>query len=269
MKFFENYIKKVRQSGKLDFTLDDIFAELGPDSKEKIRSGLYRLKKKGDIISPARGLYVIVPPEDQTIGCIPAEQLVPILMGYRNAPYYAGLLTAAMYHGASHQKPQVFQVITNQRIKPFKAGHVRIEFIYKKSLVELPLQKRIVKTGYLDISSPELTIYDLLQYPHHAAGLNNIATILSEIIEVVDRTSLLIFAKQMRQQVWIQRLGYILDTIETVNDKKKDDLLRVLENYLKPISLYYVPLVTETPTEGAPKNPKWMVIENTTIESDI
>lgn len=41
---------------------------------------MYKLKKKGDIISPAKHLYVIVPPEQQSIGCIPAAELVPLLM---------------------------------------------------------------------------------------------------------------------------------------------------------------------------------------------
>ena len=32
-------------------------------------------------------------------------------MEYWQSKYYVGLLTAAMYHGASHQQPQIFQVV--------------------------------------------------------------------------------------------------------------------------------------------------------------
>lgn len=45
-------------------------------------------------MSPASGLYVIVPPEHQAYGCIPAEELIPILMEHLQADYYVALLSA-------------------------------------------------------------------------------------------------------------------------------------------------------------------------------
>jgi len=38
-------------------------------------------------------------------------------MKHLNIDYYACLLIAALYHGATHQKPGLFQVITEKRIK--------------------------------------------------------------------------------------------------------------------------------------------------------
>ena len=58
------YIKQVRASGKWYFTTGQAISDL-KISREAFRSGMYRLKKKGDIASPARNLYVIVPPEYQ------------------------------------------------------------------------------------------------------------------------------------------------------------------------------------------------------------
>ncbi len=95
MTNFQNYIKSVRSAGHHSFTLDDALSDLGV-SRNAVICGMYKLKKKGDIISPAKNLYVIVPPEYQSIGCLPAEELVPILMHHWGLPYYVCLLSAAV-----------------------------------------------------------------------------------------------------------------------------------------------------------------------------
>jgi len=45
------------------------------------------------------------------MGCLPANQFIPLLMDYLKEPYYAGMLTAAEHYGAAHQRPQAFQVL--------------------------------------------------------------------------------------------------------------------------------------------------------------
>ena len=172
VKKFSDYLKYVRAGGRQYFTLDQAVSDLQV-SREAVLMALYRIKKQGEIISPAKGLYVIVPPEHQRVGCIPAADLVPLLMQYWGANYYAGLLTAALYHGASHQKPQVFQIVSNKRIKkPLVFGQIWIDCIYKRDMENLPTQDVIVHSGYLKISSPELTAMDLLLYPRRSGGLN-------------------------------------------------------------------------------------------------
>lgn len=267
MRTFERYIKEIRKQGKSYFTTDQALSDL-KISKNALYLGIHKLKKKGDIVSAAKDLYVIVPPEHQPMGCIPAEELIPILMRHWNVDYYACLLTAALYHGASHQKPQVFQVMMSKRSKPLVCGQIKIEFIYKKAMIGFPIQKVVVRTGYLNISTPEGTIYDLLLYPHPSGGLNHIATILSELIEVIDPDKLIAFAETTSLKAWLQRLGYMLEIIEVIDDEKKEDLLNKITAYISNKKLYYVPLSPEIPSKGLYRNKKWRVIENTPIESD-
>ena len=96
--------------GRYHFTSAELRSALGV-SAAAARQALSRLAAKGAIASPARGFYVIVPPEYRRLGCLPAEQFVPALMELRKVPYYAALLSAAQYHGAAHHRPQAFQVI--------------------------------------------------------------------------------------------------------------------------------------------------------------
>lgn len=269
MNLFSDYIKNIRASGRRHFTVEEGIFELGV-SRANLLSCIYRLKNKGELFSPAKGLYIIIPPEYHNLGSIPAEELVPILMQYRKINYYAGLATAAMYHGASHQKPQIFQIVTDRQIsRHLVFGKIKIECIYKKNLTDSLTQDVVVETGYLKISTPEVTIMDLLLYSSRGGGLNHIATILSELIEAVDVEKLLRVIINSKEKAWVQRLGYILDNIETFEEIKKDNLLNKLQNYLAQEKIFYCPLASEDDILGASYCKKWMIIENTNIESDL
>ena len=157
-----SYIKEIRKNGQRYFTLEQLMADQGL-SKNAALNAIYRCRSQGELISPARGLYVIVPPEHQPHGSIPAEELVPLVMKYLGVNYYVALLTAGLFHGATHQKPARFQVISDKRIKhPSTFGDVEIDFIYKKSVLGLPTQDFTVSTGYLKVATPELVALDLL-----------------------------------------------------------------------------------------------------------
>lgn len=268
MTTFQGYIKSVRSAGHLSFTLDKAIADLHI-SRNAVICGMYKLKKKGEVVSPAKNLYVIVPPEYQSIGCLPAEELIPILMQHWRLPYYVCLLSSALYLGASHQKPQIFQVMVNKQLKPIICGKVKIEFIYKKSLENLPTKNVPVKTGYLVVATSELTAMDLLIYSHQAGGLNHIATVLSELIEEIDPKQLIALLEQSEKKSWVQRLGYILEHIESMEEQKQKKVIQLLHTYVADKSFTPTALAPELPIKGKPRDHRWMIIENTDIESDL
>ena len=268
MNLLKHYIKHIRSKGKRYFTGKEAVETLNI-SKNALRCAVYKMKKNGDLISPARDLYVMVPPEDQQRGCIPAEELVPIIMKHWDIPYYVCLLSAADYYGASHQKPQVFQVMLERQMKPIVFGKVKIEFIYKKSLKDLPINTRTVNTGYLNVATPELTMMDLLTYPHRSGGLNHIATLLSELIENVKAEALIKVMESSAEKAWMQRLGYILEHIDSMDEQRKQQVIDLEQNYLKNQNLNPILLAPELPKAGAHFDPKWAIIENTTVESDL
>ncbi len=263
------YIKEIRQKGQRAFTLKQLMADLNL-SRTAAVTALSRLKEQGDIITPAKGLYVIVPPESKPEGSIPAPELVPLLMNYLKADYYVSLLSGAQYYGASHQKPGRFQIISNKRTKhPLLFGHIQLEMIYKKTLAKLPTQNFTVKTGYLKVATPELITFDLLQYQKHSGGLNHIATVLSELIEAIDPKKIITLATAINEKAWLQRLGFIIDVISSSDDHKAQLLKDTLQKHLNKTACSFVPLACELPKTGHPRNKKWHVIENTTIESDL
>jgi predicted transcriptional regulator of viral defense system len=263
------YLKEIRRRGKRSFTIKELIDHF-QISSNYARVALHRLLKSGDLISPVRGLYVIVPPEHQPYGSIPAEDLVPLIAQYLGIEYYAALLTAGLFHGATHQKPARFQVISNKQIKRLLTfGDITIEFIYKKSLSNLPTQDFVVSTGYLKVASPELVAIDLLLYPNHAGGLNHIATVLSELIENLDAVKLIQLAKNMRVEYQLQRIGYVLDHCDVMEEEKAKIFTDTLARYIIKEKNNYLPLASEIKKHGYSRCKKWRIIENTTIESDL
>jgi predicted transcriptional regulator of viral defense system len=251
---FSDYLKQLRKSGQISFTANQAAKDL-QTSKSNILVAIGYIKKQGDLISPAKGFYIIVPPEHQKFGCIPAEELVPILAKHLKINYYSGLLTAAMYHGATHQKPNSFQIISDKQIKrELRFGDVCIKFFYKKSLANLPL---------------ELTAMDLLLYPSPSGGINHTATVLSEIAEKIDPKKLIDLAKNSKGTAWIQRLGYILEKIDTENNDHRDLVVNAIIDHLSSQKLSFITLVPEISPAGYVRCKKWKIIENTTVESDL
>lgn len=267
---FSEYIQQLRASGRRHFTSEEIRAELQL-SDSSARSGLYRLKRDKKVISPVNGLYVIVPPEYQSYGSIPAEELVPIIMQHLQADYYVGLLSAGLFYGATHQKPARFQVITNKRIKhSLEFGDVVIELIYKDSLQGLPTQDFVVSTGYLKVSTPELLAIDLFKYSKRAGGISHIATVLSELAPSIDENKLIALAEELGEICQIQRLGFMLEQIDVLEDEeKKEQIVEKLAEYIETIDRPYVSLVPYISRTGHPKCEKWKIIENTDFESDL
>lgn len=267
---FHQYLDKLRMDGRRHFTFQEIIQDLHI-SKNAAKTGLYRLKKAKKIITPIKGLYVIVPPEHQPYGSIPAEELLPIIMKHLKVDYYVGLLSAGLFYGATHQKPARFQVITNKRIKhPLKFGDVVIELIYKNSLEGLPTKDFVVSTGYLKVATPELLAIDLFKYSSRAGGISHIATVLSELAPSIDENKLIELAECLGEVGQIQRLGFILEKIDVLEDEeKKQKIIDKLVEYLKNSDRPFVALVPYISRTGHPRCKKWKIVENTDFESDL
>lgn len=266
---FIEYLEKLRSSGKRYFTSQEIMQDLNLSADAR-RAGLYRLKRDGKLISPISGLYIIVPPEHKSFGSIPAEELIPIMMKHIDTEYYVGLLSAASFYGASHQKPMVFQVITNKRIKhSLKFGQVHIKLIHKKSLAGLPIKDFVVSSGYLKVATPELIAIDLLKFPKHVGGMNNIATVLAELIESINVHKLIELAESLNERYQLQRLGYIIEKVDVMDDDTKKTITDALAEYVSTRVKSYTPLASNISRIGHPRCRKWKIIENTDFESDL
>ena len=207
-----DYISRLAASGHYHFSSSEAQSALGV-SASAAKLALHRLAKQGQIASPARGFYVIVPPEYRSLACLPADQFIPALMKRSGLSYYTGLLSAAQYHGAAHHRPQEYQVMVAKSRRPIVCGAVRVTFAVRKNINAIPTQSFNTPRGTVLVSTPEATAVDLIGYYNHIGGLDQVATILSELADTLDPDKLVV-AAQTAPITWAQRLGYLLELVD-------------------------------------------------------
>lgn len=256
-----DYIQSLRKKGRYLFLKEEAGQGLGLTNTAVLNS-IHRLAKKGKIAHLKKGLYQIIIEEYANDGSLPPEWFIDDLMTYLQVPYYVSLLTAASLHGSSHQAPQIFQVICGKVIPPLAVGSVKIIFYYSKDMTNFPTQKIKVPSGYMNVSTPEGTAFDLMRYLHQSGHLNHVATVLSELTEVMNGDKLALIGNQLSVR-YGQRLGYILDELGF------EELTKPLYEVISKKPQTYILLRSDTDNEITDKNQKWRIQVNETLEVDI
>ena len=76
-----NFVDELQIAGRLTFTRDEAMAALGV-SGDAIKLAALRLSKRGRLVTPRRGFYVIVPLECREAGAPPMERWLPELLRF-------------------------------------------------------------------------------------------------------------------------------------------------------------------------------------------
>ena len=253
-------IDDLAATGRYHFTAAEMRSALGVSSAAS-KLALGRLIRKRQVASPARGFYVIVPPEYRSLGCLPADQFIPALMEHRGLRYYAALLSAAQYHGAAHHRPQEFQIALARNRRPIACGAVRASFIARQRIAAVPLQRFNTPRGTILVSTPEATAVDLVGYGRRVGGLHHVATVLSELAERIDPDRLVI-AAQTAPVSWAQRLGYLLELVGAAAKATS------LKAHVRRNARQVTALLPAAANEHASRSDDWRLRINADVEPD-
>lgn len=203
--------------GRYTFTTEEAEAILGT-GRQATLAALARLRRGGVVFSPTKSLYVAIPPEYRSTGAPPAEWFIDPMMRHLHRPYYVALLTAAAFHGAAHQAPQVFQVMTDfaSSLGTRQFGRQRMRFYSSKHVSDDPTGQITVPTGYAVIATKETTVVDLVSRPRAAAGYSNVATVLRELGSL--QGSALARTASKRGRAVVRRVGWLVERFGHVDD---------------------------------------------------
>lgn len=245
--------------GRLTFTLEDFRRERG-SSDDAAFSALARAQRAHLVASPTRGLYVIVPAEYRADGAPPWQWYLDSMFKSLEAPYYAGLLTAAAQHGASAQGAQEVQVVTDRHVRDRHVGRQRLVFIHSRRAGVAPVEARKSPTGVVRISTPEMTMLDLVAYPKRAGGWGNIASLLPDLSRAASRRGWREALRLQPPTPQVQRLGHLLDRAHARHTD-------VLAGWLASRRMDLVPLVPDGARDG-PVDSRWRVIGDPAVQPD-
>jgi predicted transcriptional regulator of viral defense system len=245
--------------GRYSASLDELQKMTGL-SYAAVTSGMQRLHRQRRAFSPTRGLYVVVPPEYRSWGVVPAEWFIDDLMHHLGRLYYVALLSAAAMHGASHQAPQSFQVMTDGRVLDRAIEPVRLRFYANAHTADTPAKPMQVHTGSIPVSSREATVVDLVREPRASGGISNVATILIEIGEL-DGSALGTLAARYGRAA-TRRTGWMVEHYGTCQDLGPLRLAARLE-------LGEPDLLSPSGPRRGRTDPAWRVKLNSVVEPDL
>ena len=261
-----DWIEDLQKDGRVCFSLANAEEKFLSHSRIVLKNALTRLVSKKKIYSVWKGFYVIIPIEYQSKGIIPEVYYIDWLMKFLGRDYYISLLNAAVFYGAAHQQPQEFTLITTPpSLRSTHKKGTKINFNNKSTIFEQFTEQRKTPTGYIRISSPELTATDLIQFEKEIGGINRAATVLNELAESCDFSKL---TKEFFEYVptpVIQRLGYLLENVLEYQSQA-NDLYSCAEK--SDISFRKTLLKSRKSIANCTTNKKWKIIINEQIEID-
>ncbi|HEY7906934.1 MAG TPA: type IV toxin-antitoxin system AbiEi family antitoxin [Wenzhouxiangella sp.] len=264
------YTEALQSLGQLTFTASEAKTAVKTTPAGFVKAA-QRLARKGKLISPRRGFFVIVPPQFHRWGAPPPSWYVDALMRYENRPYYVGLLKAAEYHGATHQAVMRYQVVTDKQLPTRRWGRSVLAFYFRKdmALIQAGLMKKNTQTGQVVISGPELTALDLVRYPHACGGFSAVITVLESFDTKLDPAKLECLLPAFERNV-SQRLGYLLDWIG--QDVLAQSIFSWLTNrgdlpWIELMAPSSIPQIAAL-NPVIERNRKWRMIVRDRLESD-
>lgn len=263
----EYWIEECQSKGKLAFSLQELKSSFEKDRETSLKRMLDRLSEKQKVVSVFKGYYVIVPPQYFSKGILPPAMFIDGLMKFLDRKYYLALLNAAALHGASHQQPQEYFVVTEYPVlratnkKGIKINYISTRELPKETLTE----KRKTETGYITISNPLLTAIDLVGYEKRIGGLNRAATVISDLTDAIKMSDVTDETIKYATASSLQRLGFILEEILG----KKELAEKIFSQSKKSgVKFYLIPLKASGEKDKSVVNEKWKLMVNTEIEVD-
>ena len=248
------------------FGFSEILCDFQGESRQQILNALYLLRQKGVLFSPYRAFYVILPPQYRLIGSVPPSYYIDYLMKLLGKNYYFGLLSAAVFHGAAHQRPMSDVVMTERpKLTAPKTENRLVRFVYRQEIPREFLLEKNGEGGVVRYSNAELTAVELVQYEQYAAGLSHVATVWEELLEATDFAHASEGVFKVCKDSAIQRLGYLVE--REIGDERQGEV--IYHEWVRTCKVpHFVPLALHSPMSAFRRDERWKVDVNVTIERD-
>ncbi|MBW8201233.1 type IV toxin-antitoxin system AbiEi family antitoxin [Leeuwenhoekiella polynyae] len=257
-------IDKLLSIEEYSFSLDELM-EQTTKSKNAIWQELAHLIEKNKVLNLRKGFYLILTPRYSSFGKLPIDLYIEKLFEYLGRNYYLGFYSAAKVYGASHQQIQRDYVMTSTpKLLDIKKSAIDIRFLTTSAWPEKNILPKKSDAGTYHISSPALTLADLIHYQNKLGGLNRMLSTIEELLEEVTQKDLEDLLSWYGNKATLQRLGFLLDQIDQENRFSNLIFQHLEKQKIHPVLLK--PTIQQRP--GSVDN-KWKVDVNLRLETDL
>jgi len=259
-----NYIKQLLSYEEYSFSLDELIENIHK-SEISIKSEVSRLVAKREIINLRKGFYLIITPRYSSAQKLPIQLYCEKLFKHLARNYYVAFFTAAKFHGASHQQVHRDYIITEKpKFNDISKSTIDIRFFTTSNWSDKNIQIKKSDAGSYRVSSPALTIADLIHYQTKLGGLNRMYTVIEELSEALNETDLVELLSWYPNKSTLQRFGFLLEELGM-----KEDFQELLFMNLKATNFFPVLLSPKSNEKPGAVNNRWKVAVNIKLESDL
>lgn len=231
-------------------------------SADHVRQKMGILRRRGEIVSAGRGIWVVVPPEKKAWGAPEPIAYIDSVMKAAGTEYCIGWLSAAELYGASHQAPQIFQIATDRPLKERTVGRSLLRFFVRQTVGALPKRRLSLPAGTANVAAPEAVALMLASDEDLAGGIDNAATVICELAESGEFSdSALACAAALFSASAARRVGFIL---EKGGYGEWSALAEHCASRSEAASY-----LSAKADRGGRYNDRWMLFENREVDADL
>jgi predicted transcriptional regulator of viral defense system len=260
----KEYIKYLLSIENYSFSLDEIAQETA-GSSNSLKFELHRLSDKGEIVNLRKGFYLIITPRYSSAKKLPIQLYCEKLFKHLDRNYYVGLFSAAKFHGASHQQVQRDYFITEKpKFNDISKNTLDIRFFTVSNWSDKNIQQKKSDAGIFKISSPALTIVDLIHHQTKLGGINRMLATIEELTEELTESDLLNLLSWYPNKSTLQRFGFLLEVLGM-----EEKIQEIIYSQLKAKNFFPVLLSPKSKEKPGAVHNKWKVDVNVKLESDL
>jgi predicted transcriptional regulator of viral defense system len=244
---------------KACFDYSEAQAALPNSSDSALKELLSDMVKRGLLMRLKKGLYYIIPYEQEAHSYMPDWHLLAEHLT-TGREHYIGYYSALQIHNLITQPSLKEQIVVAKQIRPsaLKIKGVTFQFIYHNADHFFGSIKIWIDSfNKVVCSDLEKTIIDCLFKPEYAGGIVEVARAIYVSKDNIKYDKLLEYALKFNSQAVLKRLGFIIETLE-INSGITDQLQ-------KAKTASYVLLDTELPKSGKMIS-RWSIQQN--LETD-
>lgn len=260
----KEYIRYLLSVEEYSFSLEEIAGKTD-GSDISLKNELLRLAGKGEIINLRKGFYLIIPPRYSLSKKLPVQLYCGKLFKYLDRNYYVALFSAAKLHGASHQQVHRDYIITEKpKFNDISKGAIDIRFFTTSNWSDKNIQMMKSDAGLYKVSSPALTIADLIHYQTKSGGINRMLAVIEELSEELVESDLTELLSWYPNRSTLQRFGFLLEELGI-----NEDFQELIFANLKTTNFFPVLLSPRSDEKPGAVYNRWKVAVNIKLESDL
>ena len=259
-----NYIKQLQSYEEYAFSWNELLENCNK-TDISLKRELSRLVKKKEIINLRKGFYLIIPPRYSKQEQLPIQLYIDKLFKNLERDYYLGFYSAAKFHGASHQQVQRDYIMINTpALSKINKKSIDISFITTSKWPKKNILQKKSDAGIFKISSPTLTMVDLIHHQTKLGGLNRMLAVLEELTEELTNNDITELLTWYPYKSTLQRFGFLLEELQA-----NENLTKQIKEHLQQSKFFPVLLSPKSKQKPGAIDNAWKVDVNIKLESDL